>query len=229
MLTQVPVYQKEAFGKVIRTDKNGTKYVTAPCYRCGGTGLYAITTYWGRIFGVCFRCGGSAIDPVPDKVYTPEHAEKLRRASERRRAKREEERRQYELEHPEIVEERLRRQEERRLREEARRKREAKWEAERKASQWIGEVGKKIMFRAKLVYYKPVGTNYGQAIMFLFKSGLNTVIWYCSGNNDSLRNEEGEFLIGKEFNITATVKKLNERDGSKATVISRAKVSLVTE
>ena len=80
--------------KLIKVDKNGTKYweVPAYCSRCGGSGYISYYSHIDR--GICFKCGGSG-DPHTkiEKEYTPEYAQKL----EERRAKREE-KKQRELE-----------------------------------------------------------------------------------------------------------------------------------
>lgn len=78
--------------KLIKIDKNGTKYyASTACRRCGGAGgaeQWALTGY------TCYRCGGSGIDPHPQvyKEYTEEYAQKLearrRKAQEKKDAER---------------------------------------------------------------------------------------------------------------------------------------------
>lgn len=63
--------------KLVRTDKNGTKYYeTYTCQRCGGRGyVYGYEHVEG---GICFECGGSGKSKHRTwKEYTPEYAEKL--------------------------------------------------------------------------------------------------------------------------------------------------------
>lgn len=75
--------------KLIKVDKNGTKYweVPAYCTRCGGSGY--LPAYGHVDHGICFKCGGSGNPHTRiEKEYTPEYAKKL----EARRAKREEKR-----------------------------------------------------------------------------------------------------------------------------------------
>lgn len=75
--------------KLIRVDKNGTKYweVPAYCSRCGGTGFINYFTHIDG--GRCFKCGGTGNPHTTiEKEYTPEYAQKL----EERRAKKEEKR-----------------------------------------------------------------------------------------------------------------------------------------
>ena len=63
--------------KLIKIDKNGTKYYSdCTCQRCGGKGRIS---YYGYIYnGICFECNGSGVSKERiTKVYTPEYAEKL--------------------------------------------------------------------------------------------------------------------------------------------------------
>lgn len=68
--------------KLLKTDKNGTKYwrIIEPCHRCGGAGNYGD-------YGVCYRCGGHnsmTFEQHIEKEYTPEYAAKLEAAREKR-------------------------------------------------------------------------------------------------------------------------------------------------
>jgi hypothetical protein len=221
------------FGKLIRTDKNGTKYITCRCSRCFGSGYYPIQHYYGIEWGVCFRCNGSAIDPTPEKVYTPEHEAKLAIARAKREAKREAERKArkeaFEREVAEGKTERAKKVIAAREREQQFAEKKAQWEAERKASEWIGEKGEKVTFTAKLVYARSDTRSFNgyerDYFVMLFKSGFNTIVWIASGDISAFCQEDGQFAIGKEFQIKATIKDLTERDGSKATVITRAKIA----
>ena len=70
--------------KLIKVDKNGTKYYShgCACSRCGGQGGSDAWLYTGW---TCYQCGGSGIGPeIISKEYTPEYAAKL----EARRTKR---------------------------------------------------------------------------------------------------------------------------------------------
>ena len=71
----------------IRTDRNGTRYFSdSTCPRCGGRGR--LDCYGYVEGGICFECGGSGISKETIiKVYTPEHAEKLRLQREARAKK----------------------------------------------------------------------------------------------------------------------------------------------
>lgn len=222
------------FGKLIRTDKNGTKYLTCRCSRCNGSGYYPIQHYWGIEWGVCYRCEGSAIDPTPEKIYTPEHEAKLEKDRTKREAKRmaEHKARQeaWEQELAEGKTERAKKVLAARERERQYLAKKAQWEAERKVGEWIGEVGKKITFTAKLVAVKEFERTFNYqtvaTVMLLFKTDGNTVIWFTNKfgvSTEKLKDEDNEFLKDQEFTITATVKEHSEKDG-KATIITRAKI-----
>ena len=69
--------------KLLRVDKNGTKYwVETQCPKCGGNGY--IDYYAYNQGGVCFNCGGTGEKTTTWKEYTPEYAQKL---ADRRLAK----------------------------------------------------------------------------------------------------------------------------------------------
>ena len=78
--------------KLIRTDRNGTKYyhVVEPCGKCQGQGY--IQYYHYNEGGICFQCNGSGIVEYEDKEYTEEHLKKLaeqrKKREERKNAKR---------------------------------------------------------------------------------------------------------------------------------------------
>ena len=69
--------------KLLRVDKNGTKYwIETKCPKCGGNGYIDYYSYIEG--GVCFLCGGSGYHETTWKEYTPEYAQKL---ADRRLAK----------------------------------------------------------------------------------------------------------------------------------------------
>lgn len=73
--------------KLIRVDKNGTKYYAdCTCQRCGGAGYSDKWYYTGK---KCYECGGSGKStPHIYKVYTPEYEAKLAERRQKRAAKR---------------------------------------------------------------------------------------------------------------------------------------------
>ena len=67
------VKQKVSTERVlIKTDKNGTKHFQVDsCPKCGGTGIYDMTTLDGKR---CWKCGATGFYPHVEKEYTPEYA-----------------------------------------------------------------------------------------------------------------------------------------------------------
>lgn len=75
--------RRKGMAKLLRVDKNGTKYwAESKCSKCGGKGY--IDYYYYNQQGVCFECGGTGIKEHTWKEYTPEYAQKL---ADRRMAK----------------------------------------------------------------------------------------------------------------------------------------------
>lgn len=77
--------------KLIKVDKNGTKYWShgCACQRCGGQGGSDAWAYTGW---TCYACGGSGIGPaIISKEYTPEYEAKLAARRAARQAKKDEE------------------------------------------------------------------------------------------------------------------------------------------
>lgn len=74
--------------RLIRTDKNGTKYFEDTCCpKCGGSGyIYEYAHVEG---GVCFQCGGSGWYLTHWKEMTPEYEAKLQARRDARNAKKE--------------------------------------------------------------------------------------------------------------------------------------------
>lgn len=80
--------------KLIKIDKNGTKYYADyACRRCGGLGGGDQWAYTGY---TCYECGGSGLahKPYIYKIYTPEYEAKLAERREARKAKEEQKRRE---------------------------------------------------------------------------------------------------------------------------------------
>ena len=79
--------------RVIRVDKNGTKYwYDTKCPKCGGQGyIYGYDYIDG---GRCWKCGGTGMFETTWKEYTPEYAEKLTQRRIKRKSKGAEERNQ---------------------------------------------------------------------------------------------------------------------------------------
>lgn len=77
--------------KLIKVDRNGTKYWShgCKCQRCGGLGGSDAWVYTGW---TCYECDGSGIGPeIISKEYTPEYEAKLAARRAARQAKKDEE------------------------------------------------------------------------------------------------------------------------------------------
>ena len=90
------------------------------------------------------------------------------------------------------------------------------------ASEWVGEVGKRITLEARFVSCRTYTTHYtyrGEEHTILkFKDEHgNTIIWNTSSFYEDLEE-------GKAYTITGTVKEHSDYRGDKQTVLSRCKV-----
>lgn len=207
----------------VRTDHNGTKYYieTVKCDRCGGDGVYkwgAMISYFGapaqpQFAGTCFKCGGSGVVEVETKEYTPEYRAKLDAANAKRSAKKEAER-------AEQIRERERKEAERKT--EAEQKEMTRRE-QRAKSQYIGTVGEKIETDVTISWHHTYDARdyFGRPCTrdmwtFLDKDG-NAFIWYTDCGL-------GDWDRETVYHLTGTVKKHQEYDGQKQTVLTRVKV-----
>ena len=213
--------------KLIKIDKNGTKYwADDTCRRCGGAGERSEWYYTGM---VCYECGGTGRSKVRvEKEYTPEYEAKLAE----RRAEREARKlgyasaeamrmaRKAEEEAKRLAEEEA----ERKAKEEAERK--AREEAERKAiSQYVGEVGTKITVKGTFdhtAWYDtrdPFGREVRRYIHSFRDESGNLLVWKTSSGLGRLELEEGEPII-----LSGTVKEHTEYKDEKQTALLRCKV-----
>lgn len=99
----------------------------------------------------------------------------------------------------------------------------------KKPSEYVGEVGKR-MKGLKLTLNKIINLGEGAyGIMHLYKfedEVGNTLVWF-SGN--SVDSETRDFLEGRVYNVTATVKEHSLYNGSKQTVLTRSKLTWVED
>lgn len=201
--------------KLIRVDKNGTKYYEGlvPCERCGGAGG---ADKWAYTGWTCYECGGTGKVAGSWKEYTPEYEAKL---AERRRKRAE----KYQREHAEEI----RQQEEARAKEEAERKAElerieAEERAEKAKSQYYGSIGEKIEIKAiykfSAWYETTAYVGYGTQINYIhtFKAGDDTLVWKTT---KGLSLEEDTEVI-----LKGTIKDHNEYKEEKQTILTRCKV-----
>lgn len=210
--------------RLIKIDKNGSKHFVGEvtCDRCGGSGIYACRVENGQIIphpaygGVCLKCGGTGKVTAKWIERTAEYQAKL----DARRQKREEARRaEWEAKKAEI--EAIRKAEaEERAREEARIK------AQKAISQYIGEVGQKLIVKGTLdkkAWYDIKG--FGDYVLntiyvYTFKDADgNAVVWKTAKYLDIERGESVE--------IRGTVKEHSEYKDEKQTVLTRCKVTAI--
>ena len=211
--------------KLIRVDRNGTKYYEGyvPCSRCGGAGGSDAWAYTGW---TCYNCGGSGKEWDSWKEYTPEYEAKLE-------ARREAKRQKYLEEHKAEIE--AREAEKKRQQEEAEAQRlaeEARIKAEKALSNHIGKVGDKIDTTAtyiKTAWFEiPSFKGYGTDTMYIhtFKIGNDTVVWKTTATlgrwND--KDEWESYEEGQEVHLKGTIKEHNEYNDEKQTVLTRCRI-----
>lgn len=211
--------------KLIRIDRNGTKYYEGyvACDRCGGAGGADAWSYTGW---TCYKCGGSGKQLGKWKEYTPEYEAKLEARREARRQK-------YLEEHKAEIE--AREAEKKRQQEEAEAQRlaeEARIKAEKALSNHIGKVGDKIDTTAiyiKTAWFEiPSFKGYGTETMYIhtFKIGNDTVVWKTTATlgrwND--KDEWESYEEGQEVHLKGTIKEHNEYKDEKQTVLTRCRI-----
>lgn len=202
--------------KLIRIDRNGTKYFEGmiSCDRCGGAGG---ADQWKYTGWHCYKCGGTGKIHGKWKEYTPEYEAKL---EARRKARAE----KWEREHAEEI---AKAEQERKAKEDAERiarEAEEKRIREQKAiSQYVGDVGDKIDIDAVLEknawFEIPSFRGFGTSIMHIYTfrdSQGNALIWKTS---KGLGFENGEAV-----HLKGTIKEHSEYDDEKQTVLTRCKV-----
>lgn len=212
--------------ELVKQYKNGNKLwkVTGTCDRCEGIGYFTIGVCNGqrvlspRYGGVCWKCNGTGIATYNEKELTPEN-----------QAKKEAEQKAYsdwydwhELQieidscHAEALKENkifdLRK-------------------AEQEASNWQGEIGKRITIRATLSISLVIeGGRFGDTWIHLLKDAAGNVYkWQTNGplgfDIDSDTWKQVEEHNKEEFTIRGTVKDHTEYKGVKQTVLTRCKVT----
>jgi hypothetical protein len=96
-------------------------------------------------------------------------------------------------------------------------------------SQHVGTVGKRQEFLGRLTFTLGLDTYYGVSTLCKFVSPEgNVLVWFASGDSPAAGKDADGFdrpvAVGCCYRIKATVKKHDERDGIKQTVITRAKL-----
>ncbi len=203
--------------KLIRIDKNGTKYFEGwvSCDRCGGAGEAEQWKYTGWN---CYKCGGTGKIHGKWKEYTPEYEAKL---EARRKARAE----KWEREHAEEI---AKAEAERKAKEEAERIEREKAEAEEKArksiSQYVGNVGDKIELDVtieKRAWFEiPSFGGYGTQTMHVYtfrNAHGDAIVWKTTAG---LNHENGESV-----HLKGTIKEHSEYQDEKQTILTRCRIS----
>ena len=214
--------------KLIRIDRNGTKYFEGmvKCDRCQGRGLYATGVCNGHLVitpvdsGICHKCHGSGMVFGKWVERTPEYQAKLdaRRAEKALKiaAERAEE------------EARIAEEAKRKAEEEAKRKaeEEARIKAEKAISQYVGNVGERMTFNATYLFSAwfevKSFSGFGKETMFVhnFKD--------ADGNKFVWKTGRGFAFSGEtQVEVTGTVKDHSEYNDEKQTVLTRCKVKKI--
>ena len=102
-----------------------------------------------------------------------------------------------------------------------------------KGSKFVGEVGARIEFDATLEWTFQFEGNFGVTTLYKFLDAEgNLVVWFasspfCPGPVSPDRDEPNEEIeVGQRVKIMGTIKKHEERDGIKQTIVTRVKESL---
>lgn len=214
--------------KLIRIDRNGTKYFEGmvECDRCQGRGLYATGVCNGHLVitpvdsGICHKCHGAG------KVYgkwverTPEYQAKL----DARREKKAIEAARKAEEEARIAEEAARKAEEEA--EAARKAEEARIKAEKAISQYVGNIGERMTFKATFLF-----SAWFEVRSF---SGFGTDTMYvhnfkdADGNKFVWKTGRGFPFSGEtQVEVTGTVKDHSEYNDEKQTILTRCKVKKI--
>lgn len=93
------------------------------------------------------------------------------------------------------------------------------------ASNYVGQVGKRETFRAKLDMVSGYDTDYGYTTVLKFRTATGAVIlWKASSGTGVSRSD-----AGKTYLVTGSVKEQSEYKGVKQTVLTRCKLAELNE
>lgn len=214
----------ERRGKLIRVDKNGTKYFAGveACDRCGGAGR---ADKWQFTGSICYKCGGTGTQPATWKEYTPEYEAKLEERRAKRKAKwLEEHKEELETQAKEADERRQREEAERKAREEAERLEQERIEAQKLKSKYVGEIGERITLEAVYEFTawfeRKSFAGYGMETVYIinFRAGDDKLVWMTTKGIPQHLNE------GDTIRLIGTVKEHKEYKGEKQTSLTRCRM-----
>lgn len=205
---------------LIRVDRNGTEYHEGKvtCERCGGLGV--ISGYKHVFGGVCFECNGDGVVNKTWKVYTPEHAEKLRLKKELRDTEKATILRKK-IDVEELIESAKREQREKESAEQDRLHKE-----KLSTLAYVGEIGEKLELDVTYTNRYDYKNVFGTVNIFKFKDELgNVLVWKTSSWLEILVDGYFESIqLDSKIRIKATIKEHEEYNGEKQTLIVRVKV-----
>lgn len=227
--------------KLIKTDKNGTKYYEGyvPCTRCNGEGVYIIGIRNNRPLlspvdsGICFKCGGSGKQLGKWKEYTPEYEAKLeerRRKRAEKQALEAEQRAKEEAERLAEIERERKEQEEQARLETLQAEIEAR--KQRAKSHYVGTVGERVYLQVLYVktawYEHPSFKGYGTDTTYIhtFMIGEDVLVWKTSNTLGRWDGDEWRpCQKGEYIRMKATIKEHSEYKGEKQTLLTRCKIN----
>lgn len=196
--------------------RRSTRTRHAPCNRCGGAGGSQAWAYTGY---TCYRCGGHS--PMTFEIITERYYKDAADEAEDARLTQiiEDERREKFLAAQRI------RDAEQKERDHAAAIREDGWRTERRAQPWIGTVGERLSFEGAVLYEKEVFTQFGGSMLILIKDEATGGVVKIFGSGITLWSiRKGQWVSGK-----GTIKKHETYNGSKSTVVSRAKLEILND
>lgn len=193
------------------------------CPRCWGSGKFGPHHVQG---GVCFACGGdggNSTDRVPVKLYA--QTDKRNRTARARRDEKNRERRAA-IEARQLEGQRVWNDKQGNGRitfAELEDKRAAERDARNASKQYVGTVGKREDFEARVVFTTSWETPFGVTLMIALETDDgNKIVWRCTGDPQGLYK-------GVKARFRATVKSHDEYKGEPQAVVARVKVAAIID
>lgn len=203
---------------LVKVCKNGTKVweEVVPCDRCDGLGGAA---QW-RLTGVtCYKCHGTGKVILRTMEFTPEHEAELeaKRISKAQKQSEDIARREAKAEAERMETERIIKE------------REEERKAKKSISEFVGEIGQRILIEVTSVESFEFETQWGSSTCYSLRDrNGNLFKWFTkSAINKGHWDKEGRWVdeeLPDEFTIKAIVKEHSEYKGEKQTVLKNVKV-----
>lgn len=87
-----------------------------------------------------------------------------------------------------------------------------------KDTEYIGSIDEKLNLNCELLSERMINGSYGNTLLYKFAFENAVIVWYSS--------KDLKLTVGNKYNVVAKVKKHDEFQGIKQTVITRAKVAV---